>query len=133
VGPVNPGDRQETQTDTDPIRALLLERLEEVEREIGERREAATPGGERPGFGKRAGDYVAQVVDDRTNTQVADRLEETAARIRHAIDRLELGSYGTCRTCGQAIIVERLAALPWAEQCIACESGAKRSLLDRRR
>jgi DnaK suppressor protein len=130
---VTRSEKPAAQTETETIRALLLEHLADMEREIGERRQAATPGGERPGFGKRAGDYVAQVVDDRTNTQVADRLEQTAVQIRRALDRLEGGSYGKCRTCGQAIDGERLSAIPWAEQCMACQSGAKQSLLDRRR
>ena len=50
----------------------------------------------------------------------AVRAEETLAEIEHALRRLEAGGYGTCETCGLAIPVERLQAIPSARLCIAC-------------
>ena len=50
------------------------------------------PSGERPGFGKRAGDYVAQVVEDRTNNQLADNLDVTATAIRRALALIDEGA-----------------------------------------
>ncbi|MGH9065955.1 MAG: TraR/DksA family transcriptional regulator [Acidimicrobiales bacterium] len=117
-------------------RQVLMSRLCEVTAQLEERRRAATPAGARPGFGKRAGDYVAQVVDDRTNNQLADSLADTLARIERALARVEEGRYGRCTVCGEPISPSRLAALPWAERCIGCQSGAgpaARGRLTRRR
>ena len=108
------------------VRRRLDEQLAHTLDEMEQRRRAATQGGERPGFGKRAGDYVAQVVDDRTNNQVADALAGTAAAIERALALLDQGRYGRCEECGAPIGAERLEAVPWAARCVRCESAAGR-------
>jgi DnaK suppressor protein len=110
---------------TEQYRRILEDHLVEVETELAHRREAATPSGERPGFGKRAGDYVAQVVEDRTNNQLADSLEVTAASIRRALALIDQGSFGRCQTCGRPIGDDRLQAVPWALLCMSCQSAGE--------
>ena len=60
----------------------------------------------------------------RQNDEVLDKLAEEerlqAIAIRVALQRLADGSYGRCVTCGEPIAPRRLAALPYATQCIAC-------------
>jgi DnaK suppressor protein len=106
-------------------RRVLEEHLAQVETELAERRRAAAPGGERPGFGKRAGDYVAQVVEDRTNNQLADSLAVTAAAIRRALALIDEGRYGRCESCGEPIGDDRLRAVPWALLCMRCQSAGE--------
>jgi DnaK suppressor protein len=108
---------------TPDYQRLLQEHLTLVETELAERR-AAAPSGERPGFGKRAGDYVAQVVEDRTNNQLADSLAVTAAAIRRALALIDEGHFGRCASCGGPIGEDRLLAVPWATQCMTCQSAA---------
>ena len=48
------------------------------------------------------------------------RIDEIDAAVR----RLDSGTYGACRTCGRAIPVVRLEAVPEASQCVSCASGA---------
>jgi RNA polymerase-binding transcription factor DksA len=105
---------------------VLEERLGQVEAELAERRRVAAPGGERPGFGKRAGDYVAQVVEDRTNNQLADALAATATAIRQALVLIDEGRYGSCLSCGGPIAEDRLHAVPWALLCMECQSAGER-------
>jgi len=106
-------------------RRVLEERLAQVDAEAAERRRAAAPGGERPGFGKRAGDYVAQVVEDRTNNQLADSLAATASAIRRALRLIDEGRFGLCQSCGEPIAEERLTAVPWAGLCMRCQSSGE--------
>jgi DnaK suppressor protein len=108
---------------TPDYRRILEEHLAQVAVELEERRRAAAPGGERPGFGKRAGDYVAQVVEDRTNNQLADSLAVTADAIRRALELIDEGRFGRCVSCGDPIGDDRLQAVPWATQCIRCQSA----------
>lgn len=42
--------------------------------------------------------------------------------VRRALRKMELGTYGTCESCGSAIADERLDALPWAVLCITCKA-----------
>jgi RNA polymerase-binding transcription factor DksA len=37
-----------------------------------------------------------------------------------ALERIRLGSYGQCASCGQPIAEERLQAIPYAINCRAC-------------
>jgi DnaK suppressor protein len=37
--------------------------------------------------------------------------------INGALARMELGEYGSCEVCGEAIEVERLEAIPWTSVC----------------
>ncbi len=108
---------------TQEYRRVLEEHLAQVEAELAERRRAATPSGERPGFGKRAGDYVAQVVEDRTNNQLADSLALTATSIRHALVLIDENRFGRCESCSEAIGEDRLQAVPWALLCMRCQSA----------
>lgn len=43
------------------------------------------------------------------------------AAIEAALKRIDRGDYGRCVDCGQDIPDRRLAAIPWAARCIACE------------
>ena len=50
----------------------------------------------------------------------AARADEAVNDIRHALARLELGTYGTCERCSAAIPLERLEVIPHARWCVAC-------------
>jgi DnaK suppressor protein len=110
-----------------PYQRVLQDHLALVEAELADRRRAAAPSGERPGFGKRAGDYVAQVVEDRTNNQLADNLAATADAIRRALALIDEGRFGRCQSCGDAIAPDRLQAVPWAPLCLRCQSADEHS------
>ena len=65
----------------------------------------------------------------RQNDEVLDELAEEerlqARAIRAALQHMEDGNYGRCMTCGEPIDPRRLAALPYATQCIACVTRAE--------
>jgi RNA polymerase-binding transcription factor DksA len=50
----------------------------------------------------------------------AARAQEALADIKHALERLEDGTYGWCEGCGVSIPFERLEAIPSARLCVAC-------------
>lgn len=41
--------------------------------------------------------------------------------VRDALRRMDAGLYGVCVSCEEEIRPKRLAALPWASSCIACQ------------
>jgi len=65
----------------------------------------------------------------RQNDEVLDELAEEESRqaqaIRAALQRMDDGTYGRCVTCDEPIAPQRLAALPYATQCIACATHAE--------
>jgi DnaK suppressor protein len=60
-----------------------------------------------------------------TRERLAVRVERLAA----ALERIERGTYGRCVECGGLVEPERLAVMPEADTCLACqerrESGAE--------
>ena len=49
-------------------------------------------------------------------------LRETRAALR----RIDDGTFGICMDCEEEINLKRLAAVPWAARCIACQERADR-------
>jgi RNA polymerase-binding protein DksA len=70
---------------------------------------------------------VATITHDR---EIGYTLEENEERVLAAIDsalkRIDEGTFGSCRSCGQPIAVERLEALPYTTQCIDCKRKEER-------
>lgn len=53
--------------------------------------------------------------------QCRSRELEKLGRIEAALDRIRKGTYGICQECEEPISRRRLTAIPWAENCIACQ------------
>ena len=56
-------------------------------------------------------------------------LERTSSRlgeVRAALRRISSGTFGVCAGCEEDINLKRLAAVPWASYCIACQEAADR-------
>ena len=56
-------------------------------------------------------------------------LERTSSQLREvqsALRRVDEGAYGICVGCEETIGPKRLAAIPWASLCIACQERAER-------
>jgi RNA polymerase-binding protein DksA len=60
----------------------------------------------------------------RENEDVLGALDEAGRRelvsIRAALARMDAGTYGVCRRCGEPIAPARLRALPTALDCVDC-------------
>ena len=78
---------------------------------------------------------VPETGDADTATVTFDRemeatLEENSSHVLAEIDaalvRIDDGTYGTCRSCGNAISKERLEAMPYAVLCIDCRRREER-------
>jgi DnaK suppressor protein len=72
----------------------------------------------------RQGDLADQA-SGNNEVHIALKLKQTDAKILQAIEealyRMEKGSYGTCRDCGDLIAPARLEAIPWTRVCITCK------------
>ena len=47
----------------------------------------------------------------------------TLVDIERALSRLDDGTYGSCESCGGAIALERLEAIPFATTCFSCAAA----------
>ena len=76
----------------------------------------------------RQGDLADQATGNN-EVHIHLKLKQTDAKILQAIEealqRIEHGTYGVCRDCGEPIAVVRLKAIPWTRVCIACKEKQK--------
>ena len=72
----------------------------------------------------RQGDMADQA-SGNNEVHIQLKLKQTDAKILQAIEeallRLDKGSYGVCRDCGEPIAEARLRAIPWTRVCITCK------------
>ena len=76
----------------------------------------------------RQGDMADQA-SGTNEVHIHLKLKETDAKILQAIEeallRIDKGTYGVCRDCGEPIAPARLNAIPWTRVCIACKEKQK--------
>ena len=76
----------------------------------------------------RQGDMADQA-SGNNEVHIALKLKQTDAKILQAIEealrRIDEGSYGLCRDCGEPIAEARLDAIPWTRVCISCKEKQK--------
>jgi DnaK suppressor protein len=53
-----------------------------------------------------------------------DTEEELLSQCTAALERIKLGTFGLCATCGKPISRRRLEAAPQASKCIRCTRGS---------
>ena len=72
----------------------------------------------------RQGDLADQA-SGNNEVHIQLKLKQTDAKILQAIEealwRIEKGTYGVCRDCGEEIAPARLNAIPWTRVCITCK------------
>ncbi|HVT46375.1 MAG TPA: TraR/DksA family transcriptional regulator [Vicinamibacterales bacterium] len=107
--------------------ALLTRLKDDLLRKRGEILSAST--GTRPlpasmDVNSRQGDLADQA-SGNNEVHIQLKLKQTDAKILQAIEealqRMEKGTYGICRDCGDPIAPARLEAIPWTRVCITCK------------
>ena len=72
----------------------------------------------------RQGDMADQA-SGNNEVHIQLKLKQTDAKILQAIEealeRIQKGTYGVCRDCGESIAEPRLNAIPWTRVCIVCK------------
>src|SRR4026208_1165600 len=76
----------------------------------------------------RQGDMADQA-SGTNEVHIQLKLKQTDAKILQAIEealrRIDEGTYGVCRDCGEPIADARLDAIPWTRVCISCKEKQK--------
>jgi DnaK suppressor protein len=109
--------------DLDHFRETLLHKKQELTGGPGVRPLQATMENN-----SRQGDMADQA-SGNNEVHIALKLRQTDAKILQAIEealqRIEKGTYGICRDCGNPIADARLNAIPWTRVCIDCKEKQK--------
>lgn len=97
------------------FRTLLERERAEIEESIAVwRRDIGDPAyGETAGVDD-IGDESTRIFEKETEIDNIRRAEARLRQIRHALERMDDGSYGVSEVSGRPIPIERLEAIPWA-------------------
>ncbi|PZS28048.1 MAG: hypothetical protein DLM59_15350 [Pseudonocardiales bacterium] len=85
---------------------------------------------QRDRVGDMAGDDQAdtgtKTFEREQEISLANGILDRRSQVEHALDRLDLGTYGRCERCGNPIPKARLAAFPWVTLCVSCKQHEER-------
>jgi DnaK suppressor protein len=101
--------------DVAAVRATLEAERVRLRAELGEPIEG--PG--QMTYGSQAA-AATQVFEQQRDLALRDHEKAQLMQVEAALAALSEGSYGICRSCGQAIPAGRLEAIPWTTLCIDC-------------
>lgn len=107
---------------------LLRSRLESERKrlldELAQLRASGRPSEERregSPFGKRE-EEATETFELEKRLALERRINEQLAKVEHALEKFEKGTYGFCDICGQPIDPARLEAIPQASLCMSCKA-----------
>jgi len=107
-----------------PLLATLKEALMQKRGEILSASTGTRPLPASMDVNSRQGDLADQA-SGNNEVHIQLKLKQTDAKILQAIEealwRIEKGTYGMCRDCGEPIAPARLNAIPWTRVCITCK------------
>ena len=78
------------------------------------------------GAGDDQADAGSKTFEREHEMSLANNAREMLLQVRHALGRIDDGSYGVCEGCGKAIGKLRLQAFPRATLCMACKVAEER-------
>lgn len=75
-----------------------------------------------PEYGDKPDENAQEISDYSTNVVTEKVLEKTLDDVNKALKRIENGTYGICKYCGNPIAKKRLLARPTANSCVSCKT-----------
>ncbi len=108
------------------IQDILTERKESLERDLAgfTKRSSTDPqdfDAQFPEYGTEEDDNAREVAEYTTNKPLELTLEKELRDAIKSIKRLDEGTYGICKYCGNAIDEKRLLARPTSSSCVSCK------------
>ena len=108
------------------IKGILLEEKERFERELSQFAEKnprveGDYDAQFPEFGEKDDDNAQEVEQYTVRKPLEISLEKTLRDVNNALERLDEGTYGICKYCGEPIDEKRLLARPTSSSCVSCK------------
>jgi DnaK suppressor protein len=116
-----------SQTTIEEIKASLLTQKKQISEDLQDvskidSHEADNLGAQFPEYGDKPDENAQEISDFSTTVATQKILEKSLEDINKALERIEKGTYGTCKYCGKLIAEKRLMARPTAGACVACKT-----------
>ena len=75
-------------------------------------------------------DYGTNVYESERLLTIGQEMRDRATVIEEALQRMDDGTYGTCRRCGREIPMERLQIMPFSNYCVECQEFVDQQAAD---
>lgn len=75
-----------------------------------------------PDYGDVYDDDAQEITDYDNMLSVRDNLQITLDKVNNAIESIDKGTYGKCKSCKNYIEAGRLNAIPYVDICASCSS-----------
>jgi DnaK suppressor protein len=103
------------------LKAYLEEERARLTKELARDGEELYNDEDRAGLGNHMADDATEVFEQAKSVGMHHAQERMLADVEDALARMEDGTYGVCRRCGNPIDSARLRALPTAALCLSCQ------------
>ena len=110
-----------TNQTTERARVRLLARRDELQRRA--QRVGRDLARQHEPLSADSSDRAIQLENDEPLAEIGHVALRELEEIDEALGRIASGAYGVCKRCGGDIGADRLAAVPHAVTCTACENG----------
>jgi len=74
-------------------------------------------------------DKAASAYSKELNFSLSDGERNSLKLVEEALDRVRVGTFGSCTNCSNVIGEKRLLAIPWTAYCIDCQELVEKGLL----
>ncbi|MFZ0013625.1 MAG: TraR/DksA C4-type zinc finger protein [Acidimicrobiia bacterium] len=101
-------------------KSRLEEQIEDYERDLEEARLTESSSDRSPDPGNA--EASSMKLEYAKELSIEQNTLDLLSKVNRALDRVAMGTYGTCESCGNAIPVERLDVLPYSTICVDCAS-----------
>ena len=101
-----------------------LRQAEDLQHEAEELAQERDPGDTQ--FDEESGEGDTVNVERERDLLLSASARQIVDAIDRALTRLDAGTYGVCVPAGRRLSVERLEAIPYAEECVDCKARAER-------
>jgi DnaK suppressor protein len=78
-----------------------------------------------PDFGDQVDENAREVATFGERLSIERTLEKELRDVKKSLSRIEDGSYGICKYCGQELSEDRIKARPTSSTCVACKKKLK--------
>src|SRR6056297_348825 len=112
------------------IKKDLLERKKQIEddlKDLGRETNGNKSEVRIPEYRDKPDENAQEISEYTTNLATDSVLEKTLRDIDNALERIEKGTYGICKYCGEPINEKRLLARPVASACVECKTKLQNS------
>jgi RNA polymerase-binding protein DksA len=73
------------------------------------------------GYDDHPADMASETFQKEKDQALLESTRDSLAVVRNALAKIKRGTYGKCDSCGKAISLKRLRALPYATFCVDCQ------------